>query len=86
MDYLEEQFDDIWPIFLNKKFNQIINSMKGGLNVRPRLEATYAGRKRQGNQREVARMEREMTTLKSTTKEKTHGKYIVSLRNSDWKR
>lgn len=27
---------------------------------------------------EVARMEREMTTLKSTTKEKTHGNYRTS--------
>ena len=39
-------------------------------------------RKRQGNQREgyheVARMEREMTTLKSPTKEKTHGNYRTS--------
>ena len=63
---------------------------KPGLNVRrkgalARLEATYAAFKKAGKDKkvipfdhEVARMEREMTTLESTTKEKTHGNYRTS--------
>ena len=67
---------------------------KPGLNVRrkgalARLEATYAAFKEAGKDKEikgkvipfdheVARMEREMTNLESTTKEKTHGNYRTS--------
>ena len=62
---------------------------KPGLNVRPRLKATYAAFKKAGKDKEikgkvipfdheVARMEREMTNLESTTKEKTHGNYRTS--------